>query len=135
MIGYDLNYTAEEEEYLLYVLAVDFSTPPPLSGIIVSGDITSAVGGVKAADIEIEATEAQCDRTNTGFECVIESGAASPSLKVFNYYKATKTLFGCSDGLVVQVQGPTTTTENWTRFDLPLTSSTTAHIVIKETSC
>ncbi len=133
----DPMYGSNEENYDLYALAQDFSAPPPLSTIVISGNISSAVGGVKAADVEIEATGAQCDRTNTGFECVIEVGATNPRLKVFNYFKTTKILKACSDELVIQGQEHSgdNPANNWTRFGLPLSSSSTAHIVIRENSC
>jgi hypothetical protein len=121
----------------MFALAVDYSTPPPLSGVIVSGNITSAVPGVKAADVEIEATDAQCDRTNTGYECVIETGANTPRLKVFNYFKQTRELYACSAELVVHgtEHSGDSIANSWTRFNLPYVGSTTAHIVIKEGGC
>jgi hypothetical protein len=130
-------YSYEEENYDMFALAVDYSTPPPLSGVIVSGNITSAVPGVKAADVEIEATDAQCDRTNTGYECVIETGANTPRLKVFNYFKQTRELYACSAELVVHgtEHSGDSIANSWTRFNLPYVGSTTAHIVIKEGGC
>lgn len=130
-------YNSDEESYNLYALAIDYSSPPPLSGIIVSGDIQSSVGGVKATDVEIEATGAQCDRTNTGFECVIEIGAANPRLTVSNYGKANMTLFACSAQLEIHGQEHIATngTGNWTRFNLPAETIITVDIVIKENSC
>jgi len=130
-------YGYEVRDYDLYALAVDYSTPPPLSGIIVSGTITSAVGGVKAADVEIEYSDAQCDRTLTGFECVIQSNAQNPRIAVYNYFKTGKTLIACSSYLDVQgVEHIATSGNNKTRFNLPKTASTSvANIVIKENSC
>lgn len=130
-------FAYEVRDYDLYALAVDYSTPPPLSGIIVSGTITSSVGGVKAADVEIESSDAQCDRTLTGFECVIQSDAQNPRIAVYNYYKTGKTLIACSSYLAVQgVEHVATSGNNKTRFNLPKTASTSvANIVIKENSC
>ena len=65
-------YTSELDSYDLYALAVEISTPPTLSDITISGTITSAVPGVRASDAEIEATGAQCDRTSTGYECILK---------------------------------------------------------------
>ena len=130
-------YQANVKEYDLYALAVDFNTPPPTSSNVVSGDILSSVGGVKAADAEIEATGAQCDRTNTGFECFVEIGAANPRLKIFNYFKFNKVLVACSDALVINgtEHSGESPAGNWTRFELPAGEVTNAHIVIKENSC
>jgi len=133
----DPNYVAEEERYNLYARAVDASAPPPVSGIRISGTITSSVGGVKAADVEIEASGAQCDRTNTGYECVLEDGVNNPRLKVFNYFKRGKVLFACSAELVThgEEHSGDTPEQNWTVFNLPENSSSTANIVIREDSC
>ena len=131
-------YAPEVHEYDLYALAVDFNPPPPLSGIIISGDILSSVGGVKAADVEIVATGAQCDRTLTGFECDIESGANNPRMTVSNYFKQNKVLLACSEVLApngTEHGGGDTIEQNWTRFNLPLGTTPDATIIIKEDSC
>jgi hypothetical protein len=131
-------YAAEVDEYDLYALSEDLSSPPPLSGIIVSGDILSSVGGVKAADVEIVATGAQCDRTLTGFECVIESGANNPRITVSNYFKRNKVLLACSE--VLEPNGTEhgsgdSIEQNWTRFNLPPGTTPDATIIIKQDSC
>lgn len=133
----DPRYLIEEDKYNMYALAVDYSTPPPLSGLVVSGSITSAVGGVKAADVEIFATDAQCDRTNTGYECVIEVGANNPRLTVRNYFKQNKILVACSEDLTINgtEHSGTTPASNWTRFNLPEANLSPANIVIMENSC
>jgi hypothetical protein len=130
-------YTSDEETFYMYALAVDYSSPPPLSGDTVSGTITSAVPGVKAADVEIEAQDAQCDRTNIGFECVIETTANNPQIKVSNYSKQNTRLVACADGLTVQGQEHYSENGvgNWTRFDLPTGGSFEVTIIIKQDSC
>jgi len=133
----DERYSADLDDKNMYVLADAGSTPPPLSGVVVAGDITSSVPGVKAADVEIEASNAQCDRTSLGFECVIESGAINPRLTVSNYFKRGKVLLACSDEFTINGTDHSgdTPESNWTRFNLPSTATTTAHIVIREDSC
>ena len=131
-------YSGDVADYDLYALADDFSLPPPLSGAIVSGEIVSSVGGVKAADVEIEATGAVCDRTLTGYECAIELGVTNPRLTVSNYFKANKILVACS--VVLQPNGTEHSSGdsvelNWTRYNLPLGTTPDAIIVIKEGSC
>ena len=91
------------------------------------------MGGVKAADVEILSEGAQCDRTNDGFECVIELGVSNPTLRVSNYKKRNKTLVACSD--VLTAQGSDTSANPWTRFFLPTTNTANANIVIRENSC
>jgi hypothetical protein len=134
----DNRYLSEERRYNLYARAVDSSLPPPISSIRISGSILSSVPGLKAADVEIIATGAQCDRTNTGFECVLEEGAKSPSMKVYNYDKAGKLIFACSNELVldpprehISLNG----SGSWTNFSLDVPVTLTTDIVIKEGGC
>jgi prepilin-type N-terminal cleavage/methylation domain-containing protein len=134
----DLRYASDLKSYDMYALAVDYDSPPPLSGITIAGNITSAVNGLKATDAEISAEGAQCDRTNTGYECSIEVGATNPRLTVYNYYKRNRDLYACSDVLSTNGQSHSGSNplQSWTRFDLPLSPSTTvAHIVIGDTPC
>lgn len=129
----DNSYTSDEKNYNLYALAYDAGTPPPLSGVVISGSIISSVTGVRASDVVIEATGAQCDRTNTGFECSLEVGANNMWLTISNYVKGVKILLGCSD--VMSIHGSETSSNNWTRFNLPAASTTIADILIREDSC
>lgn len=134
----DPHYLSNEEEYILYARAVDFGTPPPLSSITISGSILSAVNGVKAADVEIAASEAQCDRTNTGFECVVVEGAKSPSLKIYNYDRAGKVMVACSNELVLQPPRQHLSENgsgSWTNFSLDVSQVILTNIVIKENGC
>jgi hypothetical protein len=129
----DASYTSDEKNYLLHALAYDAGTPPPLSDVVISGSIISSVNGAKASDVEITATGAQCDRTNTGFECTLELGANSPRLTISGYVKGVKVLLACSDVMVVH--GSESDGNNWTSFNLPETSTTGVDIVIREDSC
>ncbi len=130
-------YNSDENDYTLYAQAINGGTPPPSTGFNVSGTITSSVGGVKAADAEIEATDAQCDRTNTGFECVVPTSASNPRIKVYNYFKRNKVLVACSATLVIQgtEHSGEVPSQNWTRFNLPKAHTSNANIVIKENNC
>lgn len=135
----DPRYESQIRRYDLYALAVDFATPPTLSGVVIKGNITSSVPGVKAADVEIEGTGAQCDRTVTGYECALESGANNPRIRVFNYFKMNSVLVACSS--VLRVHGTehdsstTSSAGNWTRFWFPSTTTIGADIVIRADSC
>ena len=96
------------------------------------------MGGVKAADVEIVATGAQCDRTLTGFECVIETDAVNPRLTVSNYFRPNTVLLACSE--VLQPNGTEHSSgdsveQNWTRFYLPMGTVSDATIIIKQDSC
>jgi type II secretory pathway pseudopilin PulG len=125
-------------DYDLYAVSTDGSTPAPDSGYLITGSITSSVAGVKAVDIEISAVNgAQCDRTLTGFECIVPFAASNPRLTVFNYFKPNKVLLACS--AVLSVNGTehsgTDPSQNWTRFNLPLANVTNANVIIKENFC
>jgi len=127
----DPHYITEEKIQYLYTLASDPNSPPPLSTIVISGTITSGVGGVKAADVEISASGAQCDRTNTGYECVLIIGANNPRLMVTNYDKNNKIILACSTVLTLHDQSA----NSWTRFDLPNIVTPDADIVIAQDVC
>jgi hypothetical protein len=134
----DPYYRSDLEQYDLYAVAIELGSPPPSDGINVSGSITSSVGGVKAADVEIEASGAQCDRTSTGFECVVDPDYNNPKIKVYNYFKRGKVLMACSNELAVQGEEHSGEfpEQNWTVFYLPEElPSTTANIVIRQDSC
>jgi prepilin-type N-terminal cleavage/methylation domain-containing protein len=120
----------------LYALAGEDDPGPPVSGIIISGEIISTVSGVKAADVEIEPTGAVCDRTLTGFECNLFVGETKPRLKIFNYGKGPQLILGCSDVLDTHgVSHVSVGGENWTRFNLPLTTTPGADIILRLDDC
>jgi prepilin-type N-terminal cleavage/methylation domain-containing protein len=127
----DLNYINDVRDENIFALAFSGTPPPGLEDTVIAGTISSAVSGLKAADIEISASEAQCDRTNIGFECVLESGASNPRLTITNYEKGTKSLVACST--VLSVHGSEVSSgNNWTRFNLPAEDYSSANIVIYE---
>ena len=133
----DIRFGSEVESYNLYAKAVDPNAPPELSGIQVNGEITSAVPGLKAADVEITPTDAQCDRTLTGFKCFIEEGATDPRIRVDNYFKQGKDLYACSPelGLALRERSRDNPAGNYAIFNLPTVVSTNVTIVIKEDGC
>jgi len=136
----DPLFGVQTRNYDLWVRVVDSSPKPPLSGITVAGSITSAVPGVRAADVEIDADGSLCDRTLTGYECANLSGAKAPWIAVFNYFKQGRTLLACSLYPELVDLPPrefvATSGNNKSKFSLPTTASTAvANIVIKENSC
>ena len=132
-------YGLDLEDYDLHAVAGVVEDPPPPqdTGYIITGDITSSVPGLKASDVEIEFSDANCDRTSTGYQCVVPFLANNPRLTVRNYFKLTKLLFACSD--IFDVHGNEHSGEspalNWTRFNLPKSNVSGGHIVIRENSC
>jgi len=132
----DPYYSSKLRQYILYMLADVDAPQPVISGYRVNGSITSLVGGVKASDVEIAATNgAQCNRTLTGFECIVPPSASNPRLTVKNYFKLNKDLVACSAVLIVNGNSHSGTDplQNWTRFNLPQTGDiSSANIYIKE---
>jgi type IV pilus modification protein PilV len=134
----DRNYVSDEEKYNLFAYVDDSGTPPAPSGVRVVGSIVSAVSGLKAADVEIEAMGASCERTNTGFDCVLIEGVTTATLKVYNYDKAGKYIYACSAELG-QIKERAHFKDNgkgsWTIFDILFYESVLTDIVIKEGGC
>jgi hypothetical protein len=105
--------------------------PMGFDGFTITGDILSGVGGVRATDVEVSFSEAQCGRTPTGFKCVVANLASGPTLTVSNYFKTNKNLYACSDVLTGPPGDGSSTT-----FNLPVGEELlTAHIVIEDTPC
>jgi prepilin-type N-terminal cleavage/methylation domain-containing protein len=129
----DNNYTADLARQDLYVQASSYATPPGLNEYLITGLITSSIKGFKASDVEISSSGAQCNRTNTGYKCLLETGANNSRLTVTNYYKSNNVRLACSQ--VLELQGSLTGANGWTRFDLPASESNNADIVIKQNGC
>jgi len=133
----DPTYSSALRSYPLYALAVVAAPPPAGTGYLVKGTITSQVNGVKASDVVIAASNgAQCNRTNTGYECIVPFSASNPRLTVNNYFKKNKNLVGCSSVLTINgtAHSGSDIASNWTRFNLPLANNSNANIFIKEAS-
>ena len=67
--------------------------------------------------------------------CTLLAGATSPRLKIYNYSKVNTNLLGCSANGTMTIHGSEVSTNNWTRFNLPLSSRSDANIVIKANNC
>jgi hypothetical protein len=132
----DPTYAANLRLYPMYAEAIVAAPPPVVTGFPVSGTITSNVAGVKASDVVIAASNgAVCNRTNTGFECVVPYFGGNPRVEVNNYFKRSKNLVACSGLLTINGtnHSGSSVADNWTRFDLPQTGQiTNANIYIKE---
>ncbi|MDT8322296.1 MAG: hypothetical protein RQ826_17405, partial [Xanthomonadales bacterium] len=129
----DLNYAVDLRAQNLYIDAVEGTPPPGVSEFLVAGQILSNIKGFKAADVEIEATGAQCNRTNTGFKCLIELDANNPRITVSNYYKSNEVRVACSNTMIMH--GSENGANGWTRFNLPLMATEEADILFKNDVC
>ena len=129
----DDNYAADLARQELYVEAISDAPPPGLNEYLISGVISSSIRGFKASDVEISYTGAQCNRTNTGYVCLVEVGANNSRLTVHNYYKSSSLRVACSD--VLELHGSDNGENGWTRFNLPNGTTENADIIIKRDGC
>jgi len=129
----DLNYAANLRSRNLYAQVLNTTPPPALSQYIVSGLITSSINGFNASDVEISFSGAQCNRTNTGYTCLLETDVQNPRLTVSNYYKSNQTRLGCSS--ILETQGSDNGPNGYTRFNLPFQTINNADIIIRQDHC
>jgi hypothetical protein len=111
----DPRFDAETTAAQLLVEALTSNPPPPAQTVEIVGVIASGVSGVQATKIEIEASDALCNRTPVGFSCWISGG--SPTLTISNYKKQNTNMAGCSDTLRTTNQS-TTASNPTTTFSL-----------------
>ena len=127
----DPGYETNEASKFMYILSRDAESSVTLSNIIISGNITTAIPGQKAADVVISSDDAECDRTNTGYECNLIVGSNDFVLEVTNYDHANKRLVACSGVLVLRPPREVGA-NSFTKFALPLVTTPFADIVIVE---
>ena len=107
--------------------------PPPTPGnTIVRGLIMSGVPGLRATDIEIESSQAYCNRSPDGYVCEFSSASSDVTLKVFNYKKQNVILAACSPTLSSIASGTDANGRGFTYFNLspsPALDTTISHDV------
>jgi len=133
----DPNFSSELVGNVIEVI-LDNVNPPPPNGVIVTAIITSGVNGVQAASVEIEVTDAFCNRTNTGFICLVPFGSTTASIKLSNYFKQNDNdISACqSDPSMPSIRGNDNNNRPWTLFDLNNAVDTfTYQISIENGSC
>lgn len=129
----DLDYAADLRAQFLYVDAVQGTPPPAVNEYLIEGLITSNIKSIKASDVELSASGAQCNRTNTGYKCLVEVAADNPRIKFTNYYKQNDTRVVCS--AVLTLDGSLAGADGWTRFNLPGVETLGADIIVTRDSC
>ena len=107
----------------------------PVPGFEITGEIRSGVGGVRAVDVQLTFSDAQCGKTPNGYRCVVPDLANNPQLTVYNYSKANRNLYACSDGAAGLGIGADLHDPNSTTWLLPLQDKPTADIVIEDSPC
>ena len=115
-------------------------TPPPAPGsIVISGTIVSGVNGLKASDISVEGSNANCNRTPNGYACEFSGTATPVTLKVYGYKKAGLTLAACSATMSQTSSGTDANGRGFAIFDLypspPLDGTVSHDISIQEGAC
>lgn len=116
------------------------STPPPAPGnVILKGVIASGVSGLKATDIQIEGSQANCNRLPEGYICEFSSAVPDVTLKVFNYKKQNLILAACSATLTKISSGTDANGRGFAYFNLSpspgLDTSISHDISIQDGGC
>jgi hypothetical protein len=116
------------------------SDPPPSPGnAIIRGLITSGVAGLRATDIEVESSQAYCNRSPDGYVCEFSTSATDITVKIFNYKKQNVILAACSSTLSSVSSGTDANGRGFTYFNLspsPALDTTVSHdISIQSGGC
>ena len=93
----DLRYNGNVTEADMTVQTLSTVPAPPPGTVQVSGSITSGVSGVQASKVDIEASDASCQRTGTGYTCWITG--SNPRMTLSGYNKNNVNTVACSDNM------------------------------------
>ena len=116
---------------------INNDNPPPPNGTLVTAVFTSGVPGVQASSVEIEASGATCDRTVTGFICLVPNGQGA-TITLSNYHKNNNTnIVACSyEETLPGTSGSDQANRPFTVFDLDDALDTIIYqITIEAISC
>ena len=121
--------------YGLYISSSNDIEAAAADVAVVSGTLFSGLNGndFKVADLLIESSDGvRCGQTNSEYSCAIDTGAANPTMTVSSYvsFSTKSTLYACSDTLIIAAYD-----KLWTQFILPSTTTSSADIVIRSSSC
>lgn len=123
----------------LTVNALSADPPPTPGNVVITGVITSGVSGLRATDIQIEGSQAYCNRTPNGFACEFLSTSTDVTLKVYNYKKQNEILAACSSTLTKLSSGTDANGRGFSYFSLspsPALDSSISHdISIQSGGC
>ena len=135
----DPNFASQLTSAQLAVESVSGTPPPPPGSIVIAGLITSGVNGLKATDVQVEGTNANCNRTPDGYSCQVSTAATNARLKVFGYKKANLVLAACSATLSPTSSGTDANGRGFTVFDLspspPLDPAVSHDVSIQQGGC
>jgi prepilin-type N-terminal cleavage/methylation domain-containing protein len=102
----------------IYVDANGDDSPAPPIGSLVSGNLSSTLRRVPAADIELVSSDALCNTTDTEWACVVFEIPAF--LNVTNYYLNMPRTYACSELTFYDEQTGPPASDHYTVFELPL---------------
>jgi len=114
----DPNFASWIGTAQLTVNALSSDPPPSPGNVVITGVITSGVSGMRATDIQIEGSQAYCNRTPNGFACEFLSTSTDVTLKVYDYKKQGETLAACSSTLTALSSGTDANGRGFTFFSL-----------------
>jgi hypothetical protein len=114
----DPGFSSQISNADLTVHALTSDAPPAPGHVIIKGLITSGVGGLKAADIQVEGDKAECNRLPDGYACELLPSEIDVTLKVFNYKKTGATLAACSATLTQTSSGTDSDGRGFAYFSL-----------------
>jgi len=133
----DPGFSSQLRSASLVVNALTGNPPPVVGNVIIRGGITSGVPGLRATDIQIVGTNANCNRLPDGFACEFSSSVSDVTLKIYNYKKQSLVLAACSATLSQVSSGTDATGRGFTYFSLTvaLDSSVEHNISIQADAC
>jgi Tfp pilus assembly protein PilV len=114
----DPGFSSQIRSATLVVEALTGNPPPVPGNMIVNGVITSGVPGLRATDIQIEGSNANCNRTPDGYICEFLSTEPDVTLKIYNYKKQNTILAACSATLTSLSSGVDANGRGFTYFGL-----------------
>lgn len=133
------SFVAELRNASLEVEALSGTPPPPPGSVVINGLISSGVPGVRASDIQIEGTNAYCNRVPEGFACEFDPAASPVTLKVYGYKKQNTVLAACSLTLTKTSNGVDANGRGFAIFDLvpapPLDPAVSHDVWIQADGC
>ena len=123
----------------LTVTALTETPPLPVGSVVIAGNISSGVPGLRGTDILVEGVEANCNRLPEGFICEFDSTSTEAAIKVYNYKKQNLVLAACSITLTQTSSGTDANGRGFAYFNLstspPLDDTIRHDVWIQQGSC
>lgn len=102
----------------LEVAALTAAPPPPAGTIVISGTISSGVPGLRATDIEVAGSNANCNRLPDGYACEFSNAVSPVTITISGYKKQGQVLAACSLTLSAVSNGVDANGRGFAVFDL-----------------